>query len=71
MPESANWQVRSQADPCTSQWGWRSDGRDWPAGRGNMTLAEIFAALDGITPEVSEAARLSLLALDDEAVRDA
>lgn len=44
--------------------GYRSDGRDWPAGRSSMTLDEIFAALDAITPEISIAAQQSLEALD-------
>jgi len=49
-------------DPFDGQSGYRVDGNDWPAGPCGMSLAEVYAALDTITPRACEAARLSLLA---------
>ncbi len=49
-------------DPFEGQTGCRVDGNDWPAGECGMSLDEVYAALDAVTPETCEAARLSLLA---------
>jgi len=49
-------------DPFDGQTGWRVDGNDWPAGQCGTSLGEVYEALDAITTDTCEAARLSLLA---------
>ncbi len=41
--------------------GWHVSGRDWPAEPCGLGEAEVWAALDGITPQLAQAASVSLL----------
>ena len=41
--------------------GWHVSGRDWPAESPGVSEGEVWAALDGITPQLAQAASVSLL----------